>query len=52
MQPLKQLSVALRQSERAHRNLRHVHVWAGNRNHVHLEQGTLDLVHRLAQLSF
>jgi len=51
MQPVKQLSVALRQAEQAHRNLRLVQVWAGNRNHLHLEQGMLDLVHRMARLS-
>lgn len=51
MQPVKQLSVALRQSEHAQRNLRLIQVWAGNRNHLHLEQGTLDLVRRMARLT-
>lgn len=51
MHPVKPLRLALRQSELAHRNLRLVQVWAGNRNDLHLEQGTLDLVNRMARLT-
>lgn len=51
MQYVEKLCVALRQSEQAHRNLRLVQGLAGKRKHLHLEQGTLDLAHRMAQLT-
>ena len=48
---VKRLSLALKQSERALRNLQFVQVWAGRSGQEHLEQGAVDLVHRMAQFT-
>lgn len=45
------LALALRQSENAQRNLQSVQVWARRSRQEYLEQGALDLVHRMAQLT-
>lgn len=45
------LSLALKQSENAQRNLQFVQVWARRNCQEYLEQGALDLVHRMAQLT-
>jgi len=45
------LSVALKQSEQAQRNLRTVELWATKRNDRHLAAGTLYLADRMAQLT-
>jgi hypothetical protein len=51
LQAAKKLSLALKQSENAQRNLQFVQVWAGRNGQEHLEQGAVDLVHRMAQLT-
>ena len=45
------LALALKQTEQAQRNLIQVQAWAERYSHQHLGQGTLDLVHRLSQLT-
>lgn len=45
------LSLALKQCENAQRNLQFVQVWAGRNGREHLEQGAVDLVHRMAQFT-
>lgn len=47
---VKKLSLAMKQSESAQRNLQFVQVWAGRNGQEHLEQGAVDLAHRMAQL--
>lgn len=51
LEAAKKLSLALTQSENAQRNLQFVQVWAGRNGQEHLEQGAVDLVHRMAQLT-
>ena len=51
LRAVEKLSLALKQSENAKRNLQFVQVWARRNNQAYLEQGALDLVHRMAQLT-
>jgi hypothetical protein len=48
---VEKLSLALKQSENAKRNLQFVQVWARRNCQEYLEQGAMDLVHRMAQLT-
>ncbi len=50
LEAAKKLSLALKQSENAQRNLQFVQVWAGRNGQEYLGQGAMDLVHRMAQL--
>jgi hypothetical protein len=45
------LSLALKHSENAQRNLQFVQLWARRNRQEYLEEGALDLVHRMAQLT-
>ncbi len=45
------LSLALKQSEQAHRNLRLLRLWAQRNDLLHLDQGAQDLAHRMDQLA-
>jgi hypothetical protein len=51
LRAVEKLSLALKQSENAKRNLQFVQVWARRNSQEYLEQGALDLVHRMAQLT-